>query len=122
MAVRNHPQVGGSTNRLLKFDAKGKELLAIELGQKAPFRVSVDPTDGKRWVAHFRKSVERFSAEGKSQAEHAIAALALQVDQAGGNVWVVTETGIQKISAKGEVTRQLNHVGKTSQAWIVFLQ
>jgi hypothetical protein len=41
---------GRSSNRLLKFDADGKELVAIDLGED-PFRVSVDPKDGSVWCA-----------------------------------------------------------------------
>jgi DNA-binding beta-propeller fold protein YncE len=118
VAVREHEQVPGSSNRLLKFDPDGKELVAIELGEKSPFRVSVDPNDGSVWVAHFMRSVERYSADGKYLTEQAIAALAVQVDPAGGDVWVVTPRQVQKRSAKGEVLARAAHAGKTSQAWI----
>jgi DNA-binding beta-propeller fold protein YncE len=122
VAVREHTQVAGSSNRLLKLDADGKELVAIDLGQKNPFRVSVDPKNGSVWVAHFRKSVERFSAEGKSEAEHPVEALAVQVDPTGGNAWVVTPTEVLKMTPKGEVTKRVKHAGKTSQAWIASLE
>jgi DNA-binding beta-propeller fold protein YncE len=122
VAVREHPQVAGSSNRLLKFDADGNELVAIELGPKNPFRVSVDSKDGHVWVAHFMKSVERFSADGKSQADHAVEALAVQVDPAGGDAWVVTPTEVQKMTPKGDVPKRVSHAGKTSQAWIASLE
>jgi hypothetical protein len=122
VAVREHPQVAGSSNRLLKFDADGNQVVAIDLGQNNAFRVSVDPKDGSVWVAHFGKSVERFSADGKSQAEHAVNALAVQVDPAGGDAWVVTPADVQKMSRKGEVTRRIPHAGNTSQAWIAALE
>ena len=122
VAVREHPQVPGSSNRLLKFDAEGKKLVAIDLGEKDPFRVSADPKDGSVWVAHLGKAVERFSADGKSQAEHAVKALAVQVDPAGGNAWVVTPMGVQKMTPKGDVLKRVDHAGKTSQAWIASLE
>jgi hypothetical protein len=122
VAVREHSQVLGSSNRLLKFDAEGKEAVAIDLGDRHPFRVSVDPKDGSVWLAHLMKSVERFSADGKPQAEHAVAALAVQVDPAGGDVWVVTPVDVQKISAKGEILARAPHAGKTSQGWIAALE
>lgn len=122
VAVRKHPQVDGSSNRLIKFSANGKELVAIDLGKKDPFRVSVDPKDGSVWVAHFGKSIERFSAEGKSQAEYPIAALAVQVDPAGGSAWMVTATEVQKMNTKGDATKQVKHASKTSQAWIASLE
>jgi RNA polymerase sigma factor (sigma-70 family) len=122
VAVREHPDVAGSSNRLLEFDADGKELLAIDLGQKRPFRVSVDPKNGSVWVAHFMKSVERFSADGKSQAEHAVEALAVQVDPAGGDAWVVTPTEVRRITSKGYIINRINHASNTSQAWIASLE
>jgi hypothetical protein len=64
---------------------------------------------------------ERFSSEGKSQAEHPVAALALQVDAAGSDVWVVTPTEVQRMTFKGGVTARINHAGITSQAWIASL-
>ena len=122
VAVRLHPQVAGSGNRLLKFDANGKALAAIDLNQKTPIRVSVDSKDGSIWVAHASKSVERFSADGKSQAEHLVHALSVQVDRAGGAAWVVTPTEIQKMTPKGDVLTRALHAGKTSQAWIASLE
>jgi len=122
VAVREHPNVAGSSNRLLKFEGAGKEVVAIDLGKKKPFRVSVDPKNGSVWVAHFRKSVERFSVDGKSEAEHAIEALAVQVDPAGRDAWVVTPTELQKMTPKGDVTTRVHHAGKTSQAWIASLE
>ena len=123
VSVREYTQGDGSSNRLLRFDAKGKEIAAIDLGQKTPFRVSVSPKDGSVWVAHLGKSVERFSGEGKSLVEHPVTALAVQIDPAAeGDIWVVTPTEVQKITPKGEVTRRLGHAGKTSQAWIAALE
>jgi DNA-binding beta-propeller fold protein YncE len=121
VAVREHPQIAGSSNRLLKFSADGKELAAIELGKKGPFRVSVDAKDQCVWVANFKKSIERFSTEGKSEAEFDVEALAVQVDPAGGDVWVATPTETLKMTAKGDVTKRVRHAGKTSQAWIASL-
>jgi sugar lactone lactonase YvrE len=121
VTVRKHPQAVASRNRLLKFGENGRQLLAIELGQKIPFRVSVDPKNGGVWVAHFGKSVERFSSEGKSEAEFAVAALAVQVD-AEGYVWVVTPTEVQRLAPNGDVTLRVNHAGKTSQAWMASLE
>ncbi|HEV3238566.1 MAG TPA: hypothetical protein VGZ25_16385 [Gemmataceae bacterium] len=122
VAVREYAQGDGSSNRLLKFDADCKELVAIDLGQKIPFRVSVDPKDGNVWVAHLRKSVERFSADGKSQAEHVVEALAVQVDPAGGDAWVVTPAEVQKMTPEGAVTKRLSHAGNISMAWIASLE
>jgi hypothetical protein len=122
VAVREYNPTAGKSDRLLKFDADGQALLAIDLEKKMPFRVSVDPKDGSVWVAHKGKSVERFSADGKSQAEFPVAALAVQVDPAGGDVWVVTPERVQRMAPKGTVITQADHAGVTSQAWIAALE
>lgn len=122
VAVREHPQIAGSSNRLLKFDAAGKEIVAIDLGRNNPFRVSVDPKDGSVWVAQFRRSVDRFSRNGQREADYAIAALAVQADPTGGDVWVVTQSEILKMNRKGEFTMRATHAGTTSQAWIASLE
>jgi hypothetical protein len=122
VAVRKHPQVPRSTNRLLKFGGDGGELVAIELGERIPFRLSVDGKDGSVWVAFLRNSVERFSAVGKSEAKYAVDALAVEVDHSGGNAWVVTPTEILKMAPNGEVLKRASHAGRTSQAWIAPLK
>jgi hypothetical protein len=122
VAIRKHTQVAGSSNRLLKFGADGKESAAIELGEKNPFRVTVDPKDGSVWVANLRRSVEHYSAEGKSVAEYPAEALAVQAAAGGSDVWVVTSTEVQKMTSAGHVTSRVRHAGKTSQAWIAGLE
>jgi hypothetical protein len=122
VTVRETPNIAGSSNQLLKFDANGKALATIELGMKAPFHVSVDPKDGSVWVAHFGKSIERFSKDGKSEAEYPVAALTVQVDPDGGDIWVVTSMDVQKMTPNGDVTKRISHAGKTSQAWIAPLE
>jgi hypothetical protein len=111
----------GKSNRLLKFDAKGKKLVTIELGQKLPLRVSVDQRDGSAWVAHFVKSVERFSRDGSSQGEFPIDALAVQAGASDGAAWVITRADVQVISTKGTLTKLIGHVGETSQAWVTVI-
>jgi hypothetical protein len=118
VAVREHPEVLGSSNQLLKFNADGKELVAIPMGEKSPFRVSVDSVNASVWVANFKKSVERYSSEGALEKEIAIAALAVQVDPAGGDAWVVTPTETVRVAPKGTVKRRVEHAAKTESAWI----
>lgn len=68
------------------------------------------------------KSVERFSAEGKSEAEFPMEALAVQVDPSGNDVWVVTPDDVRRLTPKGEVLGRFKHASKTSQAWIAALE
>src|SRR3954454_3733324 len=83
-----------------------------------PFCVSVDPRSGVAWVTIPRRSVQRYSKEGKREAEHELNALAAQADPAGGDVWAVTPEETLRLSPKGEVLRRAKHKGTTSQAWI----
>ncbi len=122
VAVRKHPDVKLSENRLLKFTADGKESASVDLDDKIPFRVSVDPKDGSVWLARLRKSVLHYSGDGKFNAEHSLEALAVQVDPAGGDVWVVTTSDVQKMSPQGKTTAKLAHAGKTGIAWITTLE
>ena len=122
VAVRENQKGDGSSNQLLKFDAAGKPLATIGLGEKVPFRVSVDSRNGSVWVANLSKSVERFSAEGKSEAEFPVEALAVQVDPSGNDVWVVTPDDVRRLTPKGEVLGRFKHASKTSQAWIAALE
>jgi len=122
VAVRVLPQVGGKKDQLIKVAADGEVLARIELEQKVPFRVTVDPSDGTVWVAHLRKSVEHFSAEGKSLTEHPVEALLVQADPDGGHVWVVTPMEVHKMNAQGHVTKRVNHASRTSIAWVALLQ
>jgi hypothetical protein len=68
------------------------------------------------------QSIERFSPEGLSQAEVPLKALAVQVDPAGGNLWVVTTTDVQKMTPKGEVIARIKHASETNRAWIGLLE
>jgi DNA-binding beta-propeller fold protein YncE len=118
VAVRQHPQVAGSKNELLAFDADGTQKHAIELGDLDPFHVCVEPKSGAVWVTLLGKSVRRYSAEGKLQAEHEQEALAAQVDTGSGALWVVTPNAALRLGPKGEVLKRVEHKGRTSQAWV----
>jgi len=102
VAVGEHPGAFGSRNRLLRVSPDAKITAAVELGTKSPRRVSIDPKDGSAWVAS-RRSVERFSPEGKSLAEYVVEALAVQVVADGGDFWVVTPDRVQKMATNGNV-------------------
>jgi DNA-binding beta-propeller fold protein YncE len=109
-------------NRLLRFNPDGKELTSINTGIKVPIRVSVDPKNGSVWVANAGMSVERFSANGKWEAEYFVEAQSIQVDSAGGDVWVVTSNDVQRMTSKGEVTSRTSHAAQSRQVWIAALE
>jgi len=62
--------------------------------------------------------VEHRSAEGKSLGEFPVEALAVQVDPAGGDVWVVTPKEAQRMSSTGIVSHRAKHAAVTFHAWI----
>ena len=121
VAVREHPNVNGSKNELLKFDRDGKQIANISMGEKLPFQVSVDQRDGGVWVVNFQKSLERFSPEGRHLMGWPVPAVAVLADRSGA-VWAVTKTNIQKLNAKGEALLKIDLAGKTGQAWIGVLE
>lgn len=118
VAVRQHENVAGSANQLLKFAADGKKLAVVELREKMPFRVSIDPADGSVWVAQLRKSVERYSPDGVLMSQHPVHALAVQVDPAGDGVWIVSTDDVYKMTRTGDIIERVKHADQTWIAWI----
>jgi hypothetical protein len=118
VTVRRHPDVQGSKNELLGFDNDGNLKKTIALGDKTPFRVSVDVRDGSVWLTLFRQAVRRYTAGGELGAEHELHALAAEADARTGGAWVVTPEETLLLGRKGEVQFRVKHRGKTTQAWI----
>jgi hypothetical protein len=52
VAEREHPNVSGSTNRLLKISVNGQILKTVNLDW-SPMCVRVDPSDGSLWVTGY---------------------------------------------------------------------
>ncbi|HET6572227.1 MAG TPA: hypothetical protein VFG68_01385 [Fimbriiglobus sp.] len=116
VAVRKHSQVAGSENKLLQFDNDGTLLRTVELGAAIPFKVSVDSATGAVWVAILRKSVRRYSADGKLEVEHKLPALAAEA--VPGGVWVVTSEETVRLTGDGKTEVRVKHKATTLQAWI----
>jgi DNA-binding beta-propeller fold protein YncE len=116
VAVRDHPDVPDSRNQIVQCDNDGVLLRTIELGEVDPFRVSVDAATGSVWVVNLRKSVRRYSVEGKLEVEHKLEALTAEAVL--GGVWVVTPEETMRLSADGKPEVQMKHRAATSQAWI----
>jgi hypothetical protein len=121
IAAREHPNVDGSKNELLKFDRAGNKLAEIALGQKGAMKISVAPRDGSVWVAKFQNSLEQYSPEGKPLMKCPVPAVAVQAERSG-DVWAVTASDIRKLNAKGETLVKIDLAGKTNQAWIGVLE
>ncbi len=121
IAVRSNP-VTHEPSKLVKFNPASQVLTQIDLGAKAPYRVSINPNDGSVWIANHNDSVQHFSADGQLLATQPIAALTVQTDTATGDVWVVTPDDTQKITSYGAVTKRVSHASRTNQAWIALLE
>jgi DNA-binding beta-propeller fold protein YncE len=117
VVTREH-SAGTGKNQLLGFDNDGNLLHTVPLKEKIPFRVAVNSRDGSVWVTNLHKSVLHFTDAGVLRAEHALPALAADVEPATGNVWVVTADEVVKIDPKGKELARTPHKAKTSQAWI----
>jgi RNA polymerase sigma factor (sigma-70 family) len=116
--TRRHQRQGMGKNGLLTFDSAGKKLHDIALGDGIPFRVAVDERDGSAWVTDLRKGLRHYDSTGKLTSDLTLHALAAEVEPATGNVWVVTNEAILKITAQGKVLHRTPHRSETSQAWL----
>jgi hypothetical protein len=101
---------------LLGFDNEGRPKHDIPLAG-APFRVAVDSASGSVWVTIFRRSVLKFTAAGRPDGQHKVAAVTADVEPGTGNVWVVTQQEVMKLDGKGKVLARARHAGPSSQAW-----
>lgn len=118
VVARRHPQVAGSKNELLGFDNDGTPKHAIDLADNGPMHLSIDHRSGDVWVASSRKSVRRYSSEGKLQADHALEAISCQADRSSNDVWVVTPEKVIRMDPKGKVLHEGRHKSKTLVAWV----
>lgn len=117
VATREHPNVEGSSNQLLKFDRAGNKIAETALGEKDPTKVSVAPQDGSVWVACFQDELKQYSSEGKPLMKCAVHAVSVQTVRSG-DVWAMTKTDIRKLNARGETLVKIDLAGKTSQGWM----
>jgi DNA-binding beta-propeller fold protein YncE len=117
VTAREHPQVQGSTNRLLGYANDGKKLFDHDV--TAPFKVSVDPQTGDGWVTVFGKGLRRYGADGTSKGEVAVpGALGAVAPGVDGDVWVVTREETVRLTAAGKKVLAVKHKKPTDQAWI----
>jgi DNA-binding beta-propeller fold protein YncE len=117
VATRQHSP-GLGDDALLGFDNAGRQRHAIGLAGRCPFRVAVDSASGVVCVTLFRGKVLRYTAAGKADGEHKVAALAADAEEGTGAVWVATNDEVLKLGKTGKVLARARHKGKTSQAWV----
>jgi len=102
VAERDHPDVFGSQNRLIKVSASGEILKAIDM-QFDPFSVSVDTNDGAVWVATLEGILMKFDQDGNLLKTIEKAGFSVRFDAKDGSCWVAGKGGIFKYSASGDL-------------------
>ena len=126
VAERQHRDVNGSQNRLLKVSPQGGILQTMALGELSPLCVRVDRSDGSFWVTGIvvRKGVSlprwgwpirwyarykyvgprthKYSAQGKLLVRIEEGGTSLDIDPADGSVWVADESGLLHYARDGK--------------------
>jgi RHS repeat-associated protein len=103
----------GAEKWLVKYDANGQTLKAIELKQlskkfRQPERIALDPYDGSLWVAD-GKQLLHIGREGEKLLEWVAPekprALALDLDQ---SLWLITKKQLLHLSPSGSLLHQFD--------------
>jgi hypothetical protein len=106
-------------DRLLIFDADGKELSSISMVIRPALRLAVNPGDGSVWVARGPNiKLTRYSAEGRRLDDLPFEALSVDADPTTGGAWVVTREEALRVTRDGKVLTRIKHKEKTLQAWV----
>jgi len=118
VAEREHPQVGGSKNRLWVYEPDGTPRKEIDLGERGwgPSAVVVDAERGAVWVGTFGGLV-KFNLDGEIVKEIDVTAFTLAVEGDTGDVWAAGNEGIYKLNSDGEVV-WLEATPGGSQKWV----
>jgi hypothetical protein len=107
---------------LRAFDPDAKLAATIPVALKGekraiPFHVSADPTGGEVWLTALRQDLLRFTAEGKSDGQLGLKAVAAVPDLLGG-AWVATEEEVLRVDKAGATKLRVKHAGPSNMAWV----
>jgi hypothetical protein len=117
VAIRSHPNVMGSRNRLVRLDDKGETRTLIELGEVDPFAVAVD-ANGDCWVADRGKQLLQFNVDGQQVRQLPVSARAVMTDHKRGEMWVSTNEGLLRIDDEGRIIWQSKFGYRSEQTWL----
>lgn len=117
VAVRSHPDVKGSRNRLIRLDDNGETRALVELAEVDPFAVACD-ANGNCWVADRAKQLLQYDLDGNQVLQLPIPALAIVADEVRGEMCVSTEEGLLRINGDGRVTGQTKFSYPSKQTWL----
>jgi hypothetical protein len=122
VAERQHPQVSGSSNRLLRVSREGVVLRSIDLPY-SPFCVRVDRKDGSVYVAG--DQLYKYDADGTRMFAASLGvspgtfqpAWSLAIDPVG-QVWVGTWTDVRKFAPGGDRLLITNTFANPSDTYV----
>jgi len=114
---REHSQVLGSQNRLIKVSESGERLKVIDM-QSSPSSVSVDAKDGAVWVSS--KQILKFDRDGNLLKALENSGFCIRVDAKDSSCWVAGRSGVFKYSASGDLLAS-NTDFSDDQKWIAVI-
>lgn len=117
VAIRSHPDVMGSRNRLVRLNDKGETRALVELAKVDPFAVACDAS-GNCWVADRGKQLLQFNVDGQQVRQLPVPALAVVADHSLGVMCVSTEDGLLRIDDDGRVSWQTKFSYPSKQTWL----
>lgn len=117
VAIRSHPDVRGSRNRLVRLDDNGETRTLVELGKVDPYAVACD-AEGNCWVADLRKQLLKYNIDGQQTRQLPVPAMAVVADHTSKEMVASTEKGLLRIDDNGRVSWQAKFTYPSRQRWL----
>jgi protocatechuate 3,4-dioxygenase beta subunit/DNA-binding beta-propeller fold protein YncE len=96
----SHPEVHDSHNRLFVIAADGQVRTQVDLGQRRPGQMAVDPAHRATWVMFYPAGLTRLSLDGKVLAESpVIGDFTIEADT--GCPWVSDKENLYRLASDG---------------------
>lgn len=115
---RQHPDVKGSVDRLVRLDTDGNIVKEVDLNGEVPFGVACDPKTGTAWVVGLRRNVLRVPVDGPPLPPLDIPARSVAIGPASAEIWVATEQEVLRLNDKGEPEARYRFAKPSSQSWL----
>lgn len=117
VAVRAHPDVPGSLNRLVLFNEAGEAKTLIELGEVDPLAVAAD-FQGDAWVVDRQQQLLRFNLDGQQTATLPVPAVAIGFGAKGDLLWTTTATEVLCLDLEGTEKARYRFPSRSAQSWL----
>jgi hypothetical protein len=117
---RNHPNVAGSRNRLVRVSARGEIRQEVERDDWHPFGVVCEQKTGQASVVDYGKRLIRVPLDKDPLEPLPIAAMAVAIGSNSGQIWTATKDEIIRLKYGVAVVR--TRFGKPAgQGWLAAL-